>query len=157
MTKILDRLLIVDALSSNGQIEIAMTTITLGLTPPEGNPDVSVFRIKEKTRESVMEMANVIKEKFDCKNCCWGTWGNYSKNEIVNLFREFGVGMPFSSSHINLKLLYGIMTCCESEVPLELALELCGLSWVSNESGKTAERVENCYEVMFDTLYTPLD
>lgn len=68
-----------------------------------------------------------LRRRFQSKDRPWASFGDYDRAQLTRQCQAAGIGLPFSSSHLNVKALAAAALGLPSEVGMAGALQLLGL------------------------------
>lgn len=76
---------------------------------------------------SFPEACAALRRKYQTKDRPWASYGDYDRAQFTRQCQAAGIGLPFSSSHINIKALVAAARGLPAEVGMAQALHLLGL------------------------------
>ena len=156
MAKLLDKVLVIDLESTcwegappDGQvseiIEIGIAVVDVATLTRGEKRSILVKPVKSQVSEfctrlttltadhlkdagTLADAAKVLKKEFASQNRLWASWGDYDRRQFERVCREFGVGYPFGTGHLNVKTLFAIAHSLDREVGLDTAYQRLGLT-----------------------------
>lgn len=81
----------------------------------------------DKNGISFAKACALLERKYGTKKRVWASYGDYDRNLFQRQCKARDVQYPFSSGHINVKSLFGIMHALPYEVGMARAMAMCGL------------------------------
>lgn len=72
----------------------SLTTITPTLIESEGI--------------SFKDACSILKKQYQSQDRVWASYGAYDFKQVTKQCKDLGIGYPFSPSHINVKVLFGL-------------------------------------------------
>ena len=69
----------------------------------------------------------LLEREYGSKKRMWASYGDYDRNQFERQCEARGVSYPFSSSHMNVKSLVGVIYALPYEVGMLRALEIMGI------------------------------
>lgn len=90
-------------------------------------------------------------EKYYSKKYPWGSWGNYDLNKMNIQCSQYGIQVPFGSTHYNIKNLFSLLTGNRNEFGLEKALKQRKMSFKGRQHSALDDAINSAY-VLRDVL-----
>ncbi len=109
----MESILVLPKMSTISDYCTKLTTLTQEQVESEGVPFV--------------EACHYLRKKYDSKNRAWASYGDYDRRQFVRQCTRMQVPNPFSSRHLNVKLLFALIHGLESEVGMTTALKMLNL------------------------------
>lgn len=69
----------------------------------------------------------ILRTEYNAQQVVWGSFGDYDRRQVEKQCLSFGVGYPFSTTHLNIKNLAAIIMGWEKELGMATTLEKLGL------------------------------
>lgn len=79
------------------------------------------------TGTSFTEACNLLRRRYHSKDRPWASFGDYDRAQFTRQCQAAGIGLPFSSSHLNVKALVAAVLGLPSETGMAGALQLLKL------------------------------
>ncbi len=86
------------------------------LTQPQVNQGVSFA-----------EACTLLKKEYFSKERVWISYGDYDRRQFERQCESYHIGYPFSSNHVNLKLLFALLESLPTQVGMVEALRMLHL------------------------------
>lgn len=78
------------------------------------------------TGVSFQEATDIIRKEFKSSNLSWGSWGDYDRQMFVADSQRNNVQYPLSKQHLNIKLMYSVLTG-QQRLGMDKALSQLGI------------------------------
>jgi inhibitor of KinA sporulation pathway (predicted exonuclease) len=156
VAKLLDTILVIDLESTcwdgpppDGQvseiIEIGVATIDVATLGRVEKRSILVKPVKSQVSEfctrlttltadhlkdagALADATRILKKEFRSQDRLWASWGDYDRRQFERVCREFNVGYPFGTGHLNVKTLFAVAHGLDHEVGLDGAYQRLGLT-----------------------------
>ena len=156
MAKLLDKILVIDLESTcwdgpppAGQVseivEIGIATVDVATLTRGEKRSILVKPVKSQVSEfcsrlttltadhlkdagTLADAAKVLKKEFASQDRLWSSWGDYDRRQFERVCKEFNVGYPFGTSHLNAKTLFAVANGLDREIGLDMAYQRLGLT-----------------------------
>jgi inhibitor of KinA sporulation pathway (predicted exonuclease) len=156
MAKLLDQILVIDLESTcwegpppagqvNEIIEIGLVVIDVATLTRGEKRSILIKPVKSQVSEfctrlttltadhlkdagTLADAARIVKKEFASQDRLWASWGDYDRRQFERVCKEFNVGYPFGTGHLNVKTLFAIAHGLDREIGLDMAYERLGLT-----------------------------
>jgi inhibitor of KinA sporulation pathway (predicted exonuclease) len=100
---------------------------------------------------SFAQACKLLEREYNSKKRIWASYGDYDRTLFQRQCEAFDVSYPFSSSHINVKSLFGIIHALPYEIGMARALAMCGLG-VEGQHHRGADDAWNIALLLSQTI-----
>ena len=84
--------------------------------------------VQLKDAGSLADAVSVLKKEFRSQERLWASWGDYDRRQFERVCKEFDVGYPFGTTHLNVKSLFAVAHGLGREAGLDGACHRLGLT-----------------------------